>query len=354
MACSAVAFLLIVGCAGKPLLEYSTDTPAMALLPISKAGLIDGRARFREIFCAISAARGPELPDHRPCDDALVKLSDEGRPTGRPVTLGAGSISLTFLLVPGVGWDCVEHYLDANQPSANHVANFGYTMKILDVEPLSSSARNAELIRDAVMAMPAPAGEERLVLLGYSKGAPDILEAITAYPELESRITAVVSTAGAIGGSPLANTSSQDRANLLVSFPGADCVTGDAGAVESLKPAVRRQWLATHSLPKSIHYYSLATYPAPERISYLLQASYDKLSQIDPHNDSQLIVHDQFIPGSVLMGFLNADHWAIAVPISRTHKIMSSTLVNKNDFPREVLLEAMLRFVEEDLSDSAD
>jgi predicted DNA-binding transcriptional regulator AlpA len=28
---------------------------------------------------------------------------------------------------------------------------------------------------------------------------------------------------------------------------------------------------------------------------------------------------------------------------------LSSTLVNRNDFPREVLLEAIVRFVEEDL-----
>jgi hypothetical protein len=349
-----MALLLIIGCARKPLFEYSTDSPAMALLPISQAGLIDGRARFREIFCAINATRGLELPDYRPCDDALVKLSDEGAPPGRPVTLGAGSMHLTFLLVPGVGWDCIKHYVDPEQPSVKHVAKFGYTMKQLDVEPLSSSTRNAKMIRDAVMEMPEPEGEERLVLVGYSKGAPDILEAVTAYPELESRITAVVSAVGAIGGSPLANTSTQDQANLLVKFPGADCVTGDEGAVESLKPSVRRQWLASHSLPTSIRYYSLATYPAPERISYVLQGSYEKLSQIDPHNDSQLIVYDQLIPGSVVLGFLNADHWAIAVPINRTHAIVSSTLVDKNDFPREVLLEAMMRFVEEDLSDSAD
>jgi hypothetical protein len=32
---------------------------------------------------------------------------------------------------------------------------------------------------------------------------------------------------------------------------------------------------------------------------------------------------------------------------------LSSTLVNKNDFPQEVLLEAIIRFVEEDLENIA-
>jgi hypothetical protein len=59
------------------------------------------------------------------------------------------------------------------------------------------------------------------------------------------------------------------------------------------------------------------------------------------------------IPGSVIMGFLNADHWAIAVPVDRSSAFLSSTLVNKNNFPREVLLEALFRFVEEDLAEVA-
>ncbi len=346
--------LFLAACANRPLLEYSTDAPAMALLPISQSGLFDKRSRFREIYCAINAARGQDLPAYRPCSEALVQLGDEGAPTGKPVNLGDSSSSLTLLLVPGLGADCFKHYLDSGLPSAKHVAQFGYTEKILEVEGLSSSPRNAEMIRDAVMAMPEPEGEERLVLLGYSKGAVDILEAIVAYPELESRITAVISAAGAIGGSPLANQVSQGTANLLVHFPGAECGTGDEGAVESLKTSVRHRWLATHRLPASIRYYSLITYPAPDQISYMLKSSYNKLSQIDPRNDSQVIYHDQFIPGSVVMGFLNADHWSIVVPIDRTHSFVSSTLANRNDFPREVLLEAVMRFVEEDLSGFKD
>jgi len=55
------------------------------------------------------------------------------------------------------------------------------------------------------------------------------------------------------------------------------------------------------------------------------------------------------VPGSALVGYVNADHWALAVPIARTH-IMVSAFVNRNDYPREALMEALLRFVEEDLA----
>jgi len=49
------------------------------------------------------------------------------------------------------------------------------------------------------------------------------------------------------------------------------------------------------------------------------------------------------------MGFLNADHWAVAVPIARSHSFIGSTFVDKNDYPREALVEAVIRFVSEDL-----
>ena len=200
------------------------------------------------------------------------------------------------------------------------------------------------------MKMPDPKEERHLVLVGYSKGVPDILEAVVTFPELQRRVSAVVSIAGAVGGSPQANTVEQSTLDLLQYFPDAECELGDEGALESLKPQVRKRWLATHSLPESIRYYSIITFPDADHISSILKSSYDKLSQVDSRNDSQMIFYDQLIPGSVLLGYVNADHWAVAVPISRSHPIIASTFVNKNAFPREVLAEAIVRFIEEDLN----
>jgi hypothetical protein len=122
--------------------------------------------------------------------------------------------------------------------------------------------------------------------------------------------------------------------------------------MESLRPTIRKAWLAENALPKDIRYYSLVTFPDPERISALLQPSYSKLSQVDARNDSQLLFYDQVIPGSKLLGYMNADHWALAVPIARSHPALGATFVNHNDFPREALVEALLRFIEEDLSEA--
>ena len=55
-------------------------------------------------------------------------------------------------------------------------------------------------------------------------------------------------------------------------------------------------------------------------------------------------------PRASLVGYVNADHWALAVPIARSHTALGSLFVTQNAYPREALVEALLRFVEEDLA----
>lgn len=340
---------LLVACASKPLNPWTTDSPPLALVPVADAGVDDQRGRFREIYCEVLESRGEEWPDYRPCDEALTRVAGEPPGSGKPVDLGISEQKLLALIVPGVGWECIEAWLEIDESVDDLLRGFGFQAELLKVDGLSGTEHNALQIRDAIAALPAEFDDIPILLIGYSKGAPDILQAIVDYPEITERVVAVISASGAIGGSPLANAADQKDLNIIRRFPGGNCSEGDGGAVNSLRPGVRRSWLADNKLPDDIAYYSLVTYPNPDRISSVLGTTYRKLSQVDARNDSQLIYYDQVIPGSTLMGFLNADHWAVAVPIARSHSFIGSTFVDKNDYPREALVEAVIRFVHEDL-----
>ena len=346
---AAAAILVLGGCASRPLMPYSTDTTPLVLAPAVQGDKQDKRGRFREIFCAVLEARKDSVPDYRPCNEALTTVGKEPPGTGKGVNLGQSQRRLLTLFVAGVGWSCFSDWLEPRNTVMTHVSQFGYNIANLYVDGLSSSTHNARQIRDAIMAVPQEGTQPDLVLIGYSKGAPDILEAVVNYPEIHERIAAVVSAAGSVGGSPLANDATQSQLNMLQYFPGAKCTPGDEGAMDSMRPATRKAWLADNPLPEGIPYYSLITFPDPGRISSLLRGSYRKLARVDARNDSQLIFYDQFIPESTLVGYLNADHWALAVPIARTHDIVGEVLVDQNDYPREALYEALLRFIEEDL-----
>ena len=189
------------------------------LAPASAVGVTDQRARFREIFCAATDAHGEQFEDHRPCDEALVRLGGEPEATGRPVDLGRARSRLTFALVPGLGWSCFEDFILPSELAAiNHIEALGYQFTTIDVDPLSSSTHNASQIRDALLAMTDLQDGEKLVLIGYSKGVPDILETLVLYPEIVDRVAAVVSIAGAVGGCPLADGASDSLLDTFSQF----------------------------------------------------------------------------------------------------------------------------------------
>jgi hypothetical protein len=335
------ATLLLSACATRP-----PPADAVRIPP----GIADHRDRFSDIFCAVLEAHGPSLPDYRPCEQALV--FDEFR-TSRPVSaveLGPAHLGLVGMLVPGIGYACFAKWMHPHHEARELLQRYGFELENIEVDALSGTATNAALIRNALLAKPVPAGAPRLVLIGYSKGTPDILEAIVRYPEIRSRIAAVVSIAGAVGGSPLADRTRESTTDLLQHFPGAQCDAGDSDAVASLRPAVRHEWLAQNELPSGIRYYSVVTLPEQARVSRILQSSYRELARMDPRNDGQVIYSDQFLPGSALLGFVNADHWAVVLPIHRSHAVVGKLLVNRNDYPREALLEAIMRVIDEDLT----
>ncbi|UCE64246.1 MAG: hypothetical protein JSU59_03640, partial [Nitrospirota bacterium] len=93
---------------------------------------------------------------------------------------------------------------------------------------------------------------ERVVLVGYSKGTTDALEAAVNHPEVAQRVSAIVSFAGVVGGSPLADSLPGFQESLIKNMHIPACPEGDQGVVESLSRKTRQAWLAEHTLPHTV------------------------------------------------------------------------------------------------------
>ena len=170
--------LSLAACSSKPLIPWSNDAPPQVLVPIAEAGIDDQRGRFREVFCAVLDSKGEAWPDYRPCQEALTRVGTEPPGTGQPVNLGKSQKKVLMLIVPGVGWECIENWLDIDASLQELLSSYGFEAELLDVDGLSSSANNARQIKEYIDAIPPELQEHEIVLIGYSKGAPDILEAV--------------------------------------------------------------------------------------------------------------------------------------------------------------------------------
>jgi len=347
---TTVLLLAIAGCAPQPLIDLTFGPPPLVATGMAgkSRGIIDERGRFREVLCAVTDASGDRYVDRRPCEDVLVR--DDGEPAGigEKVYLGPPRKKLRVATVSGLGVDCVAGMVTPFADGLRHLETLGYPTSIIPIRGLASSTYNASIISDTLVDMRL-ADDEQVVLIGYSKGIADILEFLSLYPEMAARVGAVISLSGAVSGTLLAEGAPEFMLPWLKVFPGGECYSADLGAVESLRRSTRLRWFANNTLPTSVEYYSVVTYTERQNISTFLRAGYDELSRIDPRNDGKMLYYDQIIPGSRLLAFVNSDHWAAAVPIARYHPVLETFVADRNEFPREVLLESIIRHVEEDL-----
>lgn len=318
------------------------------LVPVSLTGVIDDRARFRQIFCALDARHGAQFPIRRTCNDALQQLDGETVPNARsfPIAPPRGAARLHIVIIPGMFGRCVKRWALPLQDAAAYMSSQGYRVDTIDVDGLSSSAQNANAIASALPHLLRP--KERLLLIGYSKGMSDILETLALHPQAIPAGSAVVSLAGIVSGTPIADDP-QKLDRIVSRLPLSNCGRGDERAAESLSRRHRLAWLKGHALPRDRTYFSIVAFTDDEHISRPLEETHRQLSAIDARNDGQVLYTDAIVPGSHLLGYLNADHWAVALPLARNVPKLRRVFAGRNDYPREILLEAIVRLVEEQL-----
>jgi hypothetical protein len=337
---------LLAGCASLPTRTDLLAGPAPHEAMRDEEGVVDGRARFREIFCGVLRAQSADTMPSPDCAEWLWRLDGETPAAPRP--LPPADLRPQVYLVTGAFSDCLGDEAKPFHGAVPALEASGYRIATIVVSGRSGSAHNAGQIAERLAS--APPGEEGpVVLIGYSKGATDILEFLVRYPDLAARVDSVVSIAGAIGGSPLADEVDAFYDLLLSRIPEADCPPGDGGVVDSLRVETRRDWLAQHALPGTVRYFSIAAFTTRPRVAAALVPTWEQLLRHDRYNDGQLLARDALIPGSTLLAYLDADHWAATLDVESAHHRLAARQ-DPVPFPRAALLEAVLLQVAEERS----
>lgn len=344
-----VSGIIAIGCVGPIKYEMTTDFPAAVLQVAGAPPVIDGRTRFRGIFCQLLAASPEFKEDEGACDTFLMRLSDE-QEQECPDRPPPGQIPrYRVLIVPGFLNECFAHIALPFENDMEILNRRGFKIEEIIVGGRSSSDANAVYLADVIEQMELES-DEKIILVGHSKGAVDILHCLVSFPQAARRVAAVVSVAGAINGSPLAVAANSSFFYPTWKLFMAGCKKGDDGALGSLTPATRLQWIAAHPLPSSVRYFSVATFTDRDEINMLLKTGYDLLWVYSPRNDGLLLTADQLIPGGTLLGYVNADHLSVALALEDRHFLVSNTVKARRPFPRRVLLEAILLDVAETLA----
>ena len=342
-----------IGCVGPVNLEMRTDYPAAVLYAVGTPPVIDGRARFREIFCRLLAAEPKYTGVDGACDNFLLRLNDEPLPDEIPRPVPNLSTRYRVMVVPGFLNECFASIALPFEDAILSLNERGFKIDEMVVSGRSSSDANAAYIAEAINNLNL-GEDEKLLLVGHSKGAVDILHCLAKFPPAARRVAAVISVAGAINGSPLAAKMKNIYNGLARKLLPAECDIGDDGALNSLRPAIRLNWMAANPLPRSVRYFSLAAFTNRDHVNTLLKTGYELLWIFSPRNDGLLLSVDQLIPGGTLLGYANADHWSVVLPLENKNFLISETIRAPQPFPRSVLLQALLLYVAEALESNQE
>jgi len=154
-----------------------------------------------------------------------------------------------------------------------------------------------------------------------------------------------------VGGSPIADRLPMSADRWIQAFHFGQCEGDLSAAFKSLRRDARQAFLAENPNPV-VPTYSLSAVADKSTISKMLLENWQLLNVYDPQHDSQVVKDDAIVPGARYLGAARADHFAVALPFEDLKDAEVQKLVDKNHYPRTALLEALLRFVIQDLQNA--
>jgi hypothetical protein len=299
----------------------------------------DQSLAFGNLFCTVLSQNNPDGGEWGSCSQYLEV------PGEKTVPLEPIPTKYRVLIVPGLMNTCFAGAPPYKEGQAYLKEKYGLTVEMLPL-PNNSCEDNAREIA-AYLSGKLKEDSRRYIVFGYSKGTPDFQVALAKEPEVAAAVAAFISVAGASGGSPVADTIPGQADRWIRQYSLPNCKGDLSQGFKSLSQTARRAFLSSHPHP-IVPTYSVAAVSNLTNTSKMLLQTWQILSAFDPKNDSQVIKDDAIVPESTYLGSALADHFAIALPFETSNESVKSG-ADKNHYPRSALLEAMIRFVIQDL-----
>lgn len=299
---------------------------------------------FADLFCSVLKQ---ENPDGGEWDDCGTYLDGGGK---TDVKLGPVSTRYRMLIVPGIMSSCVADTPAYQEGQKALKERFNVDVNLLQV-PNDSSEDNAKLIAEYLKAQ-SKSDPRKFIVLGYSKGAPDVQVALAKEAGTAQDVAAFISVAGAVGGSPIADLLPDIADKWIRQYNMKGCQGDLASGFKSLRRSVRQAFLASYPHPP-VPSYSIVTKSDATNTSKALMQTWNLLKSFANIQDGQLLRDDAMVPDSKFLGIARADHFAVALPFDKSSDSAVRAGMDKTRYPRAALLEAIYRFISADLDGSA-
>jgi hypothetical protein len=295
---------------------------------------------FADTFCSVLKQNNPDGGEWGGCENYI-----EGG--GRSdVKLGSVPAKYRVEIVPGLMSSC---FADTPAFAEGQTAlrdKYGITAELIPV-PNDTSEENAVVIAQALRDK-WKSDKRKFIVLGYSKGAPDLQVALAKEDGLVTMVAAAVSVAGAVGGSQVADALPAAADRWIQQYNLPSCKGTLSNGFKSLQRSVRDAFLASYP-SLGVPAYSIVAKSDRQHTSKSLLETWQLLATNGSDEDGQLLREDATYPGAKYLGAALADHFAIALPFDKSNDSAIKAGMDKNRYPRAALLEAIVRYVAQDL-----
>ncbi|HVT99393.1 MAG TPA: LssY C-terminal domain-containing protein [Acidobacteriaceae bacterium] len=317
--------------------EFTSD--GRTLLVYLAAATGDLSATFADTFCSVLEQENPDTGSWGPCSQYLDS------PGRKDLKLGPLSTKYRVLIVPGIMSSCVAD-TPAFKEGQDALKKVGLDVALLNI-PNDSSESNAKVIAQYLRDHKSSDGT-KYILVGYSKGGPDIQVALATEQGVSEQVAAFVTVAGASGGSPVADLLPQIADKYMKTVPIKSCQGDLSSGYKSLQRETRRAFLNAYPNPV-VPTYSIIAKSDQNTTSKSLLQTWRILQSFGNAEDGQLLREDAIVPGAKFLGAALADHFAIALPFDKSTDSAIRSQMDKTAYPRAALLESLVRFVTADL-----